>query len=91
MAHVLQGRYEEALALAGASVVLYEDWDATYGVLVPAAALLGRMDVARAGLDKLLQLLPGLRVSEYGKLARFRDPARLAVIQEGLRLAGLSE
>jgi len=91
MAHALQGRYEEAIALANASVVLYEDWDATYGVLVSANALLGRIDAARAGLAKFLQLLPGLTVSGYGRLAQFRDPARLALIQEGLRIAGLPE
>ena len=91
MAHALQGRYEEAVALASASVALYEDWDATYGVLVAANALLGRLEAAAAGLAKFLQLLPGLTVSEYGRLARFRDPARLALIQKGLRLAGLPE
>jgi hypothetical protein len=91
MAHALQGRYEEAVALASASVALYEDWDATYGVLVAANALLGRLEAARAGLAKFLQLLPGLKVSEYGRLARFRDPARLELLQKGLRLAGLPE
>ena len=91
MAHALQGRYEEAVALASASVALYEDWDATYGVLVAANALLGRLEAARAGLAKFLQLLPGLTVSEYGRLARFRDRARLELIQKGLRLAGLPE
>lgn len=91
MAHALQGRYEEAVALASASAALYEDWDATCGVLVAANALLGRLDEARAGLVKFLQLLPGLTVSEYGRLARFRDQARLELIQKGLRIAGLPE
>jgi adenylate cyclase len=91
MAHALQGRYEEAVALASASVALYEDWDATYGVLVAANALLGRLEAAQAGLAKFLQLLPGLTASEYGRLARFRDEARLELIQKGLRLAGLPD
>jgi adenylate cyclase len=91
MAHALQGRLEEAVALASTSAALYGDWDATYGVLAFASAQLGRLDDARAALAKLLQLLPGLTVSAYGELARFRDPARLAMVQQGLRLAGLPE
>ena len=91
MAHALQGRLEEAVALAGTSAALYGDWDATYSVLVFANAHLGRLDEARAALAKLRQLLPGLTVSAYGELARFRDPARLAMVQQGLRLAGLPE
>ena len=82
---------EEAVALASTSAALYGDWDATYSVLVFANAQLGRLDEARAALARLLQLLPGLTVSAYGELARFRDPARLAMVQRGLRLAGLPE
>jgi len=91
MAHALQGRHEEAVALAGASAALYGDWDATYPVLVFANVQLGRMDEARAALANLRRLAPGLTASRYGELARFRDPARLAPILEALRLAGLPE
>jgi TolB-like protein/class 3 adenylate cyclase/Flp pilus assembly protein TadD len=91
MGHALQGRYEEAVALAGASAALYGDWDATYGVLAFANAHLGRLDDARAAAAKLQSLLPGITVTKYKDLVRFRDPARLAVVQEGLRLAGLPE
>ena len=91
MAHALQGRYDEAVALAGASAALYGDWDATYGVLTFANAHLGRLDDARAAAAKLQALLPGITVTKYKDLVRFRDPSRLAVVQEGLRLAGLPE
>jgi tetratricopeptide (TPR) repeat protein len=91
MAHALQGRYEEAVALAGASAALYGDWDATYGVLAFANAHLGRLDDARAAAAKLQALLPGITVTKYKDLVRFRDPARLAAMQAGLRLAGLPE
>ena len=91
MAHALQGRYEEAVALAGASAALYGDWDATYGVLTFANARLGRLDEARAAAAKLQELLPGITVTKYKDLVRFRDPARLAAVQEGLRIAGLPE
>jgi len=91
MAHALQGRHEEAVALAGASAALYGEWDATYPVLVFANAMLGRMDEAKAALAKMQRLIPGITLSRYGELARFRDPARLALILDGLRLAGLPE
>jgi len=91
MAHALQGRYQEAVALAGASAALYGDWDATYPVLVFANAKLGRMDEMKAALANLQRLAPGLTLSRYSEFARFRDPARLAPIVEALRLAGLPE
>jgi len=91
MAHALQGRYAEAAALAGASAALYGDWDATYGVLTFANAYLGRLDEARAAAAKLRALLPNATVSTYGEMVGFRDPARLAIAQEGLRIAGLPE
>ena len=91
MGHAQQGRYEEAVALAGASAALYGDWDATYCVLACANAHLGRIDDARAAAGRLLTLLPNATVSAYKDLLGFRDPARLALVQEGLRLAGIPE
>jgi adenylate cyclase len=91
MGHAQQGRYEEAVALAGASAALYGDWDATYCVLAFANAHLGRLDDARAAIGRLLTLLPNATLSAYKDLLRFRDPARLALVQEGLRLAGIPE
>jgi len=61
------------------------------GKTLGAGGSLGRLEAAAAGLVKFLQLLPGLTASEYGRLARFRDPARLELIRKGLRLAGLPE
>lgn len=91
MAHALQGRYEEGVALASASAALYDAWDATYSVLAFANAGLGRLEAARAALEKLLRLSPGLTVSGFAELARFRDPARLAKVLDGLRIAGMPD
>lgn len=91
MAHALQGRLEEGVALASASAALYGDWDPTYSVLTFANAALGRLGVAKAALEKLLRLSPGLTLSRYADLARFRDPARLAQVLSGLRAAGLPD
>jgi TolB-like protein/class 3 adenylate cyclase/Flp pilus assembly protein TadD len=91
MAHALQGRFEEALAFAETSVALYGDWDATCCVLVFINARLGHLEAAKATLEKLLRLIPGMTVSASGELMRFRDAGRLALVQDGLRLAGMPE
>ena len=91
MGHAQQGRYEEAVALASASAALYGDWDATHCVLAFANAHLGRQDDARAAARRLLALLPNATVSAYRDLLHFRHLERLALIQRGLRLAGIPE
>jgi len=91
MGHAQQGRYEEAVAVAGASAALYGDWDATQLVLSVANAHLGRLDDARAAARRLLTLLPNATVSAYKDLLHFRYPERLALVQEGLRIAGMPE
>jgi adenylate cyclase len=91
MAQFLQERYEEALALASSSAALYGNWDATYVLLAAANAHLGRLDDARAAAGRLVSLLPNATVSGYRSLLCMRDPARLALVQEGLRIAGIPE
>ena len=91
MGHAQQGRYEEAAAVASASAALYGDWDATYCVLAFVNAHLGRLDDARAAARRLLALLPNATVSAFKDFLHFRDPARLALVQEGLRIAGIPE
>jgi adenylate cyclase len=91
MAQFLQERYEEALALASSSAALYGNWDATYVLLAAANAHLGRLDDARAAAGRLVSLLPNATVSGYRNLLCMRDPARLALVQEGLRIAGIPE
>ena len=91
MGHAQQGRFEEAVAMAGASAALYGDWDATYSVLALANAHLGRLDDARAAARRLLELLPNATVSAYKDFLHFRHPERLVLVQQGLRIAGLPE
>jgi len=91
MGHAQRGLYEEAVALASASAALYGDWDATQCVLAFANAHLGRLDDARSAARRLVALLPNATVSSYKDLLHFRQPARLALVQEGLRIAGIPE
>lgn len=91
MGYVLKGQYAEAAALATVSAALYGDWDATYVVLSISNAYLGRIDDARMAADKLQMLLPKTTVSDYKSILCFRDPERLAIVQEGLRIAGVKD
>jgi adenylate cyclase len=91
MVNLLSGRYAEAAELAAKSAALYGDWDATYCVLAVALAHAGRIDEARAAAAKLVSLLPGATISGWANKLPLSDPARVAIVKEGLRIAGLPE
>jgi len=90
LAHLLSGRYEEAADLALKSAAIYPSWDATYWVLGPANAALGRIDAAREAVGRLFLLSPGVTIAQFVKATPFADPGRLAILQQGL-LAGVPE
>ena len=91
VAHLLSGRYVEAAELALKSAAIYPSWDATYWVLAPANAALGRIDAAREAVGRLLSLSPGVTIAQFVRVTPFADPGRLALLQEGLLKAGLPE
>lgn len=91
MAHLLSGRTEEALELAGKSMALNPGWDTTQLVLAAASSQLGRSAECRAAVERLLAIAPRSTVSLYGELLRFRHEENLAVVLEGLRAGGLPE
>ena len=91
MANILLGRYEEAGRFAARSAAVYEDWDATYLMLGMACARSGRPDDARAAIDRLTELWPGISISHYRKVIPVRDPDRLAVLERDMRAAGVPE
>ena len=91
MAHLLSGRAEEALEMAGKSMALNPGWDTTQLVLAAASSQLGRSAEARAAVETLLAAAPLSTVSLYEELLRFRHEEDLAVILEGLRAGGLPE
>lgn len=88
--HYLSGRYDQALTLATESAAINPGWEFTWMVLASAAAALGQHERARAALDNLLSVLPNGRISHPIFLV-FTDPQRRAMMQEGLRQAGLRE
>jgi adenylate cyclase len=91
MAHLLSGRAEEALEMAGKSMALNPGWDTTQLVLVTASSQLGRSAESRAAVERLLAIAPSSTVSLYEELMPFRHEENLAVILEGLRAGGLPE
>ena len=88
--HYLSGRCDRALALATESAAINPGWEFTWMVLAAAAAAMGQHDRARAALDNLLSALPNARISHPTFLV-FADPKRRAMMQDGLRKAGLAE
>ena len=90
MVHLLEGRYDEAVACANKAIGVSGDWDTTYWVLAPALAYLGRADEATASIAKLTALSPQT-ASGLRETLPFRDKERLDIVIEGLRKAGLPE
>jgi TolB-like protein/Flp pilus assembly protein TadD len=90
MALLLSGRYSDAAELARRSAATFDGWDTTYWYLAAAYGHLGQADEAKKAVAKILSLSPGITVSRIGQLP-IRDNARLAILVDGLRKAGLPE
>ena len=58
---------------------------------VVALAHLGRLDEARAELNRVLAIDPKLTIAGFGAFAHFAPPEVLELYVTGLRLAGLPE
>ena len=91
MAALLSGDYEEAVTRALEAVARYPSWDATFFVLGLALAYCGRLDEARESLERARQLLEGVSVERLVTMLPIRDRKRIAVIEEGIRLAGIDK
>jgi TolB-like protein/class 3 adenylate cyclase len=91
-AHLVAGRYEEALEWADRSLHEQPHFSPSLRVKVVSLAQLGRIEEARHWLRNLLELQPGLTIAWYRRYgARFLPPETLAVCVEGFHKAGLAE
>ncbi len=81
-------RYEEAIQ-AFNRVTDIRLWICLY--LASAHAHLGLMDRARAFVGELLRIRADFRLGQVGVVETFKEPADLAPLVEGLRMAGLPE
>jgi TolB-like protein/class 3 adenylate cyclase len=94
LAHLVAGRYEEALQWADRALHEHPEFDPAMGVKVALLARLGRIDEAREWLKRRLELQPGLTIAEWkarGGAVKFASPELLAMYEDGLRKAGLPE
>jgi hypothetical protein len=91
-AHFYAGRYDEAASWA--AMVLREIPDFRDGFRIAAAsnALAGRLEQAHKDIQRLLQLDPTLRVSNFREtLGPYRRAEDIARLEDGMRRAGLPE
>jgi adenylate cyclase len=91
LALLLSGRFLESAEFARHSAATYDGWDSTYWYLAAACGHLGRIGEAQNAVAKSLALSPGMTVSRIGKAWRRSDENRLAILLDGLRLAGMPE
>lgn len=89
MAHMLAGRFDDAVTRAEMSLRDLPSFLMAAGILTASQALAGRMEEASRAKANLLQLDPGLRLSGLEAWLPFRRPADLAKLADGLRIAGL--
>ena len=91
MAHFLAGRYDEAAALGEQACQERPNFLAAIRVAAVSNAYAGRLDRARAYVERALELDPDLRISNLkDRFGRMR-PEDFAMYVEGLRKAGLPE
>jgi hypothetical protein len=91
-AHVVAGRYAEALSSAKAEL---REWPDNYllpiCIAATSAALAGRLEEARKFMVRLRQIDPGLRISNLKNVISYLRAEDIAKWADGLRKAGLPE
>ena len=90
-AHLVAQRFELAIEWADRALHDQPRLVAAMRVKVAANAHLGRLDEARAELNRVLAFDPKLTIDGYRAYARFQAPVVLELWITGLRLAGLPE
>jgi adenylate cyclase len=92
LAHVIAGRYEEAIEWADQSLRELPRFESALRNRVVACAHLGRVEEARDGLERLLELQPDLTIAKFKALYAVTLPPKvLDIYVEGYRKAGLPE
>ncbi len=91
VAHLNAGRFAEAMDCAKRGIEVNPNFPDTHGVLAAAAAHLGHMADAKAGLDGYVRLLPGLSLSDSRLTRPLRRPQDRERFLSGLSKAGLPD
>jgi adenylate cyclase len=89
--HLHAERFADAMACAKQAIEFNPAFPDSHGILAAAAAHLGQMTEAQAGLAEFVRLLPELTLSDPRLVRPFRRPADRERFFAGLRKAGLAE
>jgi len=89
--HMCKGEFDQALGWAEKSFALNPDFDCTLWMLAAGHAHLGHLSAASRFLELLQRMTPGVSVRRIREGQPQKDPARMAAILDGLRMAGLPE
>jgi TolB-like protein/class 3 adenylate cyclase len=90
-AHLLAGRYDEAITWAETALRDRPNYLAAIRELAAANALAGRVPEAQKAMANLRKIDPAMRVSNVKDWVPLRRPSDLKRLEEGLRIAGLPE
>lgn len=93
IAHVnlLKGNYEEALNWGARALVRNPNFGWIHWVVIAATAYLGRVEEANGALATYWAIFPDVTAARIRNGQRTKDPRRVEVLIEGLRLAGMPE
>ena len=88
-AHLISGRYEQALAAAQRAIQGSPSFAFSHRVLVLALGFLGRIEEAKLAVQRMLELAPEFTVSRYQSMSPFKDPELRKRTAEIYRAAGV--
>ncbi|HEY6355327.1 MAG TPA: CadC-family transcriptional regulator, partial [Burkholderiaceae bacterium] len=88
-AHLISGRYEQALAAAQRAIQASPSFALSHRVLVLTLGYLGRIEEAKVAAQILLELAPEFTVSRYRSMSPVKDPAYRRRAAEIYRAAGV--
>ncbi len=91
MTNLFEGRFDDALSWAAKALRDAPSFLMVRAVVAASHALAGRQEDAQRSLDLVRQLDPSLRVSSVRDWLDFRSAENLAMLENGLRKAGLPE
>jgi len=90
-AHLLLGRYDDAVRVLTEGVLKNHSFLRNHVLLAAAYGKEGRLDDAAWVTEEILALRPEFSIGYWKEWQSFRDPATLESLAEGLRLAGVPE
>ncbi|HQZ12077.1 MAG TPA: winged helix-turn-helix domain-containing tetratricopeptide repeat protein [Devosia sp.] len=90
-ANMILGDYAKALEWAERAQALNPRNNPTHWMLIAANAQLGRMTEARRRVAEFHAMVPQVTIASIVAGQPGKDPARLAAVIEGLRMAGMAE